>query len=107
MTKSQCAKTKFADAIEENVKVVKCDLSDRQQVSKAAYLAESYFGPVDILINNANVIQGKKFMEMSEADASKSLVVNVESQFWILKELLPAMAQRNSGHIVNISSVFC
>ena len=106
MTKSQCAKTKFADAIEENVKIVKYDLSDRQQVSKAAYLAESYFGPVDILINNANVIQGKKFLQMSEADASKTLVVNVESQFWLLKEVLPSMVERNSGHIVNIGSVF-
>ena len=35
MCKSQCAKTKYAESIEHNMKVVKCDLADRLQVSKA------------------------------------------------------------------------
>ena len=58
------------------------------------------------MIHSANVIQGKKFLEMSEADASKTLTVNVESQFWLLKEILPSMIDRNRGHIVNMSSIF-
>lgn len=76
------------------------------EVSKAAQTAENTHGPVYMLVNSANVIQGKKFLEMSEADASKTMVVNAESQFWLLKEFLPGMVDRNRGHIVNINSIF-
>lgn len=67
--------------------------------------AEKNFGPVDILINNAGLIQGKMFTDMSELDASKSMLVNAESHIWTTKEFLPAMIQRNSGHVVSISSM--
>ena len=62
-------------------------------------------GPVDILINNAGVIQGKYFLDMSEQEASKSMIVNAESHFWTTREFLPSMVQRNNGHIVSISAM--
>jgi len=69
-------------------------------------MAENTHGPIDIVIHSANVIQGKMFLNMSEVDASKTMAVNAESHFWLLKEILPGMIDRNQGHIVNISSIF-
>ena len=57
------------------------------------------------MINNAGLVQGKLFLEMSEADASKTMVVNAESHFWTIKEFLPSMVERNRGQIVCISSM--
>ena len=42
---------------------------------------------------------------MNETLASKTMVVNAESHFWTVKEFLPSMIQRNSGHIVSIASM--
>ena len=50
---------------------------------------ESHFGPIDILINNAGIVQGKLFHEMDEKLASLSLVINAESHWWLVKEVLP------------------
>jgi all-trans-retinol dehydrogenase (NAD+) len=57
------------------------------------------------LINNAGIVQGKSFLEMSEQEASKTMVVNAESHFWTTKEFLPSMVERNSGHIVSVASM--
>lgn len=45
------------------------------------------------------------FLDMSEQEASKSMVINAESHFWITREFLPSMVKRNKGHIVSIASM--
>ena len=56
-------------------------------------------------MNNAGLVQGKFVHEMNEQMASKVMVVNAESNWWTIREFLPAMMQRNSGHIVAIASL--
>ena len=47
---------------------------------------------MDILINNAGVVQGGVLAyELNETLASKTMVVNAESHFWTAKEFLPSM----------------
>ena len=62
-------------------------------------------GDVDILVNNAGIVQGKKFWELDEQLIHKTMVVNCESHFWLIKEFIGPMMQKNSGHIVSIVSV--
>ena len=52
---------------------------------------------VHILINNAGIVQGKSFLEMNEAFVHKSLVINLESHFWLIREFLPVMKKANEG----------
>lgn len=42
---------------------------------------------------------------MSEELASKSMIVNAECHFWTVKEFLPSMMERNTGHVVCIASM--
>ena len=42
---------------------------------------------------------------MNENFAGKSMVINVESHFWLCKEFVPAMMEKNSGHVVSVSSI--
>jgi len=71
-----------------NEAIVHCmqmDVCDKYRIAECAKEAVAKFGDVDIIINNAGVVQGKLFHEMSELKASKSMTINCESHFWIVK----------------------
>lgn len=82
-----------------------CDVSDREAVYRLAGEIGKTFGPVDILVNNAGIVSGKSLLETSDDRIIKTMEVNTLSNFWTLKAFLPSMIERNSGHIVTISSV--
>ena len=80
---------------------VVCDVSDRRAVyAAAAGIAD----PVDVLINNAGVVNGKSLLEIPDEQIERSLQINTHSLFWMTKAFLPAMIERNRGHIVTIAS---
>lgn len=59
-----------------------------------------------MLINNAAIVVGKRLMDMSIAEAEKSLTTNLLSHFYTLKTFLPALARSEvGGTIVTVSSV--
>lgn len=60
---------------------------------------------MNILINNAGIVQGKQFTELNEGLSSKQFIVNLECHFWIISEFLPSMIQKNEGHIVSVASL--
>jgi all-trans-retinol dehydrogenase (NAD+) len=81
-----------------------CDVSDRTAVYRQAEALMGKLGPVDILVNNAGVVSGSTLLETPDEKIIQTINVNVLAIFWICKAFLPVMIQRNSGHIVNISS---
>jgi len=85
-------------------KAIYCDVSDVQSVKDAAKIARETFGDVEILINNAGIVSGKKLLETSEKMIEKTLQVNTISHAYTVREFLPAMLQKNKGHIVTIAS---
>lgn len=58
----------------------------------------------DILVNNAGIVSGKSLLENSDEMIAKTFEVNTVSMFWTVKAFLPKMIERNSGHIVTLSS---
>ncbi len=81
------------------------DVGNREQISEVAQKCQEHYGSVDILINNAGIVQGKFITDMNEVLASKTMIVNAESNIWTAREFLPSMIKKNSGHVVTISSV--
>jgi all-trans-retinol dehydrogenase (NAD+) len=81
-----------------------CDVSDKKAVYRAAGELTAQYGPLDILINNAGVVYGKTLLEIQDEHIEKTFDVNVLSLFWTTKAFLPAMLERNRGHIVTIAS---
>ena len=57
------------------------------------------------MVNNAGVVQGKSFMDSNENFISKTMVINAESHFWLIKDVIGPMMRKNSGHIVSIASI--
>ena len=70
----------------------------------AVSLAETNFGPVDILVNNAALIELKSFDEITEADFRAVFEVNELGCFLGIKAVVPSMKRAGSGSIINISS---
>ncbi|KAF4803207.1 Epidermal retinol dehydrogenase 2 [Turdus rufiventris] len=61
-------------------------------------------GDVTILINNAGILIGKKFCDLTDEDFEKTFRINFFSQVWTLKAFLPAMVACNRGHLVSTAS---
>ena len=82
------------------------DISSIDQVKLNATKIKAEAGKVDILINNAGIMnQGKLFMDLTEKEILRIFNVNVFAHFWLIREFLPEMLKENKGHIINVSSI--
>ena len=77
------------------------DVTDREAVHAQAQST----GPIDVLILNAGVVSGRRLIDLPDDAIEKTMAVNVLALFWCTKAFMPAMVERNSGHIVTIASL--
>ncbi|KAI1889113.1 hypothetical protein AGOR_G00175730 [Albula goreensis] len=81
-----------------------CDCSKKPEVYRVADQVKREVGDVTILINNAGIVTGKKFMDAPDSLVEKTMEVNALAHFWTYKAFLPAMMASNHGHLVSIAS---
>jgi 3-oxoacyl-[acyl-carrier protein] reductase len=87
------------------------DLTDAEQADALVAEAEGALGPVDILINNAGMVQVGRdepsgpLHETSERGWRYGLDINLTSAFLVTRAVLPGMRTRRYGRIVQMSSV--
>lgn len=81
------------------------DVSNIQNVKDVFYLAKKHFGSVDMLINNAGIMSGKKLLDTSDEMIEKTIAVNLTSHHYTVRQVLGDMIENNKGHIVTISSL--
>ncbi len=94
------------NSIKNRMYFYKLDISSSEAVKKCVNLIKKEVGKIDILINNAGIMNhGKLFLELTEDDVKKIFNVNTFAHFWLCREILPDMINENKGHIVNVSSV--
>jgi NAD(P)-dependent dehydrogenase (short-subunit alcohol dehydrogenase family) len=85
--------------------VVEADLATAEGVDRAVSKACATFGGAPaILINNLGVGDAASFEEISDERWSKSIAVNLMGTIRVCRALLPEMAKRGSGSVVNIGS---
>lgn len=81
------------------------NLTDTPAIQQAAKEIIAQDGTVDILFNNAGIITSNRFFhDMDHAEIDRTMMVNTQAHMHVTLALLPAMLQKKSGHIVNISS---
>jgi NAD(P)-dependent dehydrogenase (short-subunit alcohol dehydrogenase family) len=85
---------------------VKCDVSDENQVKHLITTTLSTFGGLDIAINNAG-IEGvsSPLHEVTNENFDRTMNINVRGVWMGMKYQLAYMLEKNSGVIVNISSI--
>lgn len=81
------------------------DVSNERDVRQMADETLNAFGHIDILVNNAGYACFKPFSELSLEEWRKTIDVNLTGVFLCTKVVLPSMIKRQSGRIINISSV--
>jgi len=83
------------------------DVTDNQSLAAMVEVAESTFGPIEILINNAAIFASltlKPFTEIDEDEWDAVMRVNVRGPFQCAKAVLPSMRKNGRGKIINIAS---
>ena len=82
-----------------------CDVRDRQQAAGRSAAGDQRFGRLDVLINNAGIIQVGPLEHMQQADFEDALAIHLWGPFYTMQAAIPAMREQGGGRIVNIASI--
>jgi len=82
----------------------RCDITDRASVDAAVAATEAKLGPIDVLVNNAGWDVFKPFTKTEPAQWDKLIAINLTGALHMHHAVLPGMAARKKGRIVNIAS---
>jgi NADP-dependent 3-hydroxy acid dehydrogenase YdfG len=80
------------------------DVTDRASFERFLDEAEERLGPLDVLINNAGIMQLGAFAEESDAVAARQIDINLHGVIYGSKLALQRFLPRRTGHLVNIAS---
>jgi short-subunit dehydrogenase len=84
---------------------VACDVKDRDQIQEMISSVRSRFGHIDVLINNAGVIQVGPMESMTLQEYEEAMQTHFWAPLHTMLAVIPHMKERRQGRIVNISSV--
>ena len=89
---------------------VRCDVGDADDVANLVAAAIAFGGDIEILVNNAGIVAGADFLDVTEADFDRVLRVNLKGAFLTGQAVARHMAARvdaggAAGAIINMTSV--
>jgi len=88
------------------VEVVAVDVTDFASVERARDATIKAFGRIDILVNNAGIAgQNTTVAEYPIEEWKRVMTINLDSQFYCCKAVVPGMVAQDYGRIVNIASI--
>jgi len=98
--------TQLRDEFGVAVHIFKLDVRHHDEVTQSLNALPEQWKKVDILINNAGLAAGlDTIQEGNIQDWEDMIDTNVKGLLYITRAILPAMVERNAGHIINIGSI--
>ena len=88
-----------------NTLSVQSDVTRADQIADLVRNTERDLGSIDILVNNAGIAVFGPFHQLGESDWNAVLDTNLKSAFLLSRAVAPEMIRRQTGHIINISSL--
>ena len=94
------------DIVGGDLHVIEMPLDNETAIVDAFVRAEAVYGPIDILINNAGILDDTDWKEVNSESLAKSVQVNVNAPLTLIQQTLPQMIERGFGRIINVSSSY-
>jgi NAD(P)-dependent dehydrogenase (short-subunit alcohol dehydrogenase family) len=88
----------------ENLLIVKLDVTNPQDAEAAVNAAVAKFGRIDVLVNNAANFVAGFFEELTQEEIGQQLQTSLIGPMIVTRAVLPIMREQRSGHIIAISS---
>lgn len=85
--------------------VCPCDVSEKTQVKEMSKTVLEKFDSVDVLVNNAGFAIYGSVKDLSVDEIESQMETNYFGMMYCIKNFLPSMLDKKSGHIVNVASV--
>jgi NAD(P)-dependent dehydrogenase (short-subunit alcohol dehydrogenase family) len=87
------------------VLTISCDLLEREQIDAAVHKVVEHFGGLDVVINNAGIIEVGPLDHMQRRDFERAMNLHFWAPFDLIMQALPHLRRRGGGRIVNIASI--
>ena len=92
--------------LDGNTKYIACDFNNYKNVKKIiTKISDELNNKIDILINNAGITRDNLTLRMKEEEWNDVININLNTTFFLTKEILKFMVKNRYGRIINISSV--
>ncbi len=96
----------LTELINKKIHYMQCDLHNISEIENVIEEAKKIFeGKIDILINNAGITKDNLTLRMKKEEWTDVININLNSTFFLTKEILRFMIKNKYGRIINISSV--
>jgi NAD(P)-dependent dehydrogenase (short-subunit alcohol dehydrogenase family) len=99
------ARNRLASFSRQQLAMCQCDISDASGVKALTEFVKTEFGGIDILINNAGILDWGAIESLLTIRLEEVLRVNLIGAITCIKEMLPELSRSSYGRIVNIASI--
>ena len=97
---------KLASELPTKALVVELDIRNRNKVESAISGLGSEWSQIDILVNNAGLGRGLEKIHEGNPDGWDEMIdTNLKGLLYVSRSIIPGMAKRSKGHIINIGSI--
>ncbi|OQW68751.1 MAG: short chain dehydrogenase [Proteobacteria bacterium ST_bin12] len=94
------------EALDANAFTIQADLSEPHIASSVINQAKAYLGEIDVLINNAGVLDFIELQDQTDTRIAEVIQTNVTALIQLTRALLPSFQSKNQGHFVFVGSIF-
>jgi 3-oxoacyl-[acyl-carrier protein] reductase len=84
---------------------LKCDVTDKAEVSRSVDATLETFGRIDILFNNAGTNRPTRVVDITDETWDLVLTTTLTGTFYCCRAVIPAMMRQNFGRIISVTSV--
>ena len=88
-----------------DTKAIVSDLSSKDSIMSLAQEAETFFGRIDVLVNNAGITADTLFLRMKDEDWDKVINLNLTASMRLTRQVIKGMLKRRYGRIIFVSSI--